>query len=58
MADEARMLAERATAAGVETTLRIYDGLWHAFHAAGVDIPESRQAIDEIGTYLRTLKSE
>jgi epsilon-lactone hydrolase len=58
MADEARLLAERAMAAGVETTLKIYDGVWHAFHGAGMEIPESRQAIDEIGTYLRTLKTE
>jgi monoterpene epsilon-lactone hydrolase len=58
MAAEARLLAERAMAAGVETTLKIYDGVWHAFHGAGMEIPESRQAIDEIGTYLRTLKTE
>ncbi len=58
MADEARLLAERAAAAGVETSLRIFDGVWHAFHGAGMEIPESRQAIDEIGTYLRTLKAE
>jgi acetyl esterase/lipase len=58
MADEARVLADRAASSGVETTLRIYDGVWHAFHGAGMEIPESRQAIDEIGTYLRTLAAE
>jgi monoterpene epsilon-lactone hydrolase len=58
MVDDSRLLAERARAAGVEVTCRIYDGLWHVFHAAGIEIPESRQAIDEIGTYLRGLKGE
>ena len=32
--------------------------LWHVFHAAGIEIPESRQAIDEIGAYLRALQVE
>jgi epsilon-lactone hydrolase len=58
MVDDARTLARRASAAGVEATLKIYDGVWHAFHAAGPEIPESRQAIDEIGAYLRVLKGE
>jgi acetyl esterase/lipase len=58
MADDARILAKRAGRAGVSATLRIYDGVWHAFHGAGTEIPESRQAIDEIGAYLRSLKSE
>jgi epsilon-lactone hydrolase len=58
MVDDARALAQRASAAGVQVTLKVYDGLWHAFHGAGMEIPESRQAIDEIGTYLRVLKGE
>jgi epsilon-lactone hydrolase len=58
MVDDARALAERAGRAGVEATLKVYDGVWHAFHGAGMEIPESRQAIDEIGTYLRVLKGE
>jgi acetyl esterase/lipase len=58
MVDDSRLLADRARAAGVDVTCRIYDGLWHVFHASGIEIPESRQAIDEIGTYLRELKGE
>jgi epsilon-lactone hydrolase len=58
LVDEARALAERAGKAGVAATLKIYEGVWHAFHGAGMEIPESRQAIDEIGTYLRVLKGE
>lgn len=55
MVDDSRLFADRARAHGVDVTLRIYDGLWHVFHAAGTEIPESRQAIDEIGAYLRGL---
>jgi monoterpene epsilon-lactone hydrolase len=58
MVDEARLLAERAVKAGVAATLKVFDGVWHAFHGWGMEIPESRQAIDEIGTYLRMLKGE
>jgi acetyl esterase/lipase len=58
MVDDSRLFAERARAHGVDATLKIYDGLWHVFHAAGIEIPESRQAIDEIGAYLRTQQVE
>ena len=50
MVDDSRLMAERAAAQGVEITCRIFEG--HAFHHGGMEIPESRQAIDEIGTYL------
>lgn len=58
MVDDSRLLADRAAADGVDVTCRIYDGLWHVFHASGIEIPESRQAIDEIGAYLRLRQSE
>jgi len=58
MADDSRLFAERARAAGVDVSCTLYDGLWHAFHAWGTEIPESRQAIDEIGDYLRALHAE
>jgi monoterpene epsilon-lactone hydrolase len=58
MVDDSRLLAERAIEHGVDVELKIFDGLWHVFHGSGIEIPESRQAIDEIGTYLRSLKTE
>jgi monoterpene epsilon-lactone hydrolase len=58
MADDSRLLAERAAAHGVAVTLKVFDGLWHVFHGSGIEIPESRQAIDEIGAYLRALRTE
>jgi acetyl esterase/lipase len=56
--DDSRVLADRGREAGVDITLKIYDGLWHVFHHSGIEIPESRQAIDEIGSYLRSLQGE
>ena len=51
--DDARGLAERVRAAGGEVALRIFDGMWHAFHTAGTGVPEARQAIDEMGSFAR-----
>lgn len=58
MVDDSRRFAERALAAGVDVTCKLYPGMWHVFHGSGVEIPEARQAIDEIGTYVRALYSE
>lgn len=58
MVDDARLFAARAKEDGVDVTCKIFDGLWHVFHAAGIEIPESRQAIDEIGAYIRALQVE
>lgn len=58
MVDDGRLFAERAASHGVSVTCKIFDGLWHVFHHGGMEIPESRQAIDEIGAYLRGLRGE
>jgi acetyl esterase/lipase len=58
MVDDSRLFADRAAAHGVDVTCKIFDGLWHVFHHGGMEIPESRQAIDEIGAYLRALREE
>ncbi|HEV7719255.1 MAG TPA: alpha/beta hydrolase [Arsenicitalea sp.] len=53
MVDDSRMFAERASAAGVSVTCKIFPGLWHVFHTATPDVPESAQAIEEIGAFVR-----
>ncbi len=53
--DDATRLKERAEAAGVTVSLSICDGLWHLFQMAGIDVPEARQAIDDIGKQVRDL---
>ena len=55
MLDDSRKFAAKAKAAGVPTTFKIFEGMWHVFHHAGLEIPEARQAIDEIGWFVRAL---
>jgi monoterpene epsilon-lactone hydrolase len=51
--DDAVAVAEKAQAAGVDVTLSVYDGMWHVWHAAGPWLPESREALAEIGRFVR-----
>lgn len=55
MLDDSRVFAQRAREAGVTVSLRIFEGMWHVFHAAGTGIPEARQAVDEIGSFVKAL---
>lgn len=55
MLDDSRRFAERAAEAGVPVTLKVFEGMWHVFHTGGTDIPEARQAINEIGDFVRAL---
>ena len=50
--DDSTRLADKATAAGVDVTLSIWDGLWHAFHAFYPWVPEARRAHREIGQWV------
>lgn len=49
--DDATRFVEKARSAGVDVTLKIWDGMWHLFHA--FDVPEASQAIAEIGTFMK-----
>lgn len=51
--DDARQLAERASAAGVANELQVWDGMIHVFQLFAADIPEAREAIADIGGFLR-----
>jgi acetyl esterase/lipase len=50
--DDSVRFTERAKAAGVEATLKIWDGLWHVFQLFDF-LPEARQAIAELGAFAR-----
>jgi epsilon-lactone hydrolase len=50
--DDARMLAEKARADGVDVTLNIWEGMWHDWQALGALIPESRQAFEQFGKFI------
>lgn len=49
LGDSAR-LVDRARAAGVEVTFKVWDEMWHVFQTFA--IPEGQQAIDEIGEFV------
>lgn len=58
LSDDAKRLANKAKAAGVDTTLIVWNGLWHVWHALGGLIPESKKAFEEIERFLNTHESE
>jgi acetyl esterase/lipase len=52
--DDSLRLAEKARAAGVQVQLNVWNDLWHDWHFFAGLIPESEQAIDEIGQFLQS----
>ena len=50
--DDTTRLAERATAAGVDVTMRLYDDSVHVFVLYGF-LPESVQALAEVTAFAR-----
>ena len=56
--DDAKRLADKARVDGVDVTLKVWNGLWHAWHAMGGLIPESKKAFEEIGQFLNAHKPE
>ncbi len=52
--DDARQLAEKATAEGVEVTLDIRQGMWHLFQAIDALTPQAHLAVKEIGRWIRS----
>ena len=51
--DDSTRLAERARKAGVDVTLEVWDDMIHVWHVFATLLPEARQAIDGIGTFVR-----
>ncbi len=50
---DATRLAEKASAAGVESSLAVWPRMWHVWHLFAPALPEARQAIDAIGVFAR-----
>ena len=50
--DDSTRFAERAEAAGVDVTLEIWEDVVHVWHAFADFLPEARDAIARIGTYV------
>lgn len=51
--DQARAMAAKALAAGVDVQLEEFPDMFHDFQAFSSLIPEGRKAIDQIGEFLR-----
>ena len=51
--DDARLLSERAGAAGVDVTLEVWPEMVHVWHVFAGRVPESTEAVERVGTFLR-----
>ncbi|MBI4920311.1 MAG: alpha/beta hydrolase [Devosia nanyangense] len=54
MLDDSRIFAERARAAGVAVTFKIYDGMWHVHHHAAPEVPEAVVALNDVAAFIRS----
>jgi epsilon-lactone hydrolase len=53
MLDDSTRVAERTRAAGVEVTLDVWEGMWHAWHAFAPQLPEGQRALEQVGQFIR-----
>jgi monoterpene epsilon-lactone hydrolase len=53
--DDAARLAQRAREAGVQVEYRAWEGMWHVFPMSAAQVPEGRQAIEDIGRWVKAL---
>ncbi len=51
--DDSVRLAERAQAAGVEVTLKVWEGMWHVFQTLAGILPEGQESIGELGEFVK-----
>ena len=54
---EAQLLARHATQCGVETSITVYPVPTHDFHVFWSFLPEARDAIDQLGRFVRAVAS-
>lgn len=53
--DDSTFLVERALQAKVDATLRVFDDLWHVFHAQAGLLPDADAALEEIGEFAKRI---
>jgi len=46
--------ADKANKSGVAVSLDIYDGMWHVWQSMDELVPEARNAMERVGTFIRT----
>ena len=54
MLSDSTRLAEKARNAGVDVQIKIWEGMWHVFPFFAPFVPESLQAITEIGDFIKS----
>lgn len=52
--DDSTRLAKKAEEVGVKTTLEVWKGMWHVWHAFAHKLSEGQNAINKIGSFLRS----
>jgi monoterpene epsilon-lactone hydrolase len=50
--DDSTRLEEKLKAAGVNTRLKFWTGMWHVFQIFAPYVPEAQQSIDQIGEFI------
>lgn len=51
--DDSTLLVEKALQAGVDARLEVYQGMFHVFQALASFLPESNQAVIQIGEFIQ-----
>ena len=57
MLSDSTRQAEKASQAGVDVHLKIWEGMWHVLPFFAPFVPEARQAIAEVGEFIRSKAS-
>ncbi len=56
--DDSTRFAEKARAAGVPVSLRVWPGLWHNWQSLASVLPEGRMAIEAAAEFIHSLRRE
>lgn len=51
--DDARMMAQKAAQAGVQTQLEVWEGMQHVWHYSAAFIKDGQRAIERVGEFFR-----
>ena len=56
--DDAKRFHQQAKAAGVKVRFQVYTSMWHNFHMFGRWFPEAREALSDIGFFVKRLNPQ
>jgi acetyl esterase/lipase len=55
--DDSVRVAKKARSDGASVELEVWPGMFHVFQSHEPPLPEAREAIDRIGTFMRSAAS-